>query len=240
MREAVIVSVARTPIGKAYRGAFNATHGPTLGGHSIEQAVARAGIDPGEVDDVVIGCAAQQGTTGGNIARQAALRAGLPQTVSAMSLDRQCASGLMAISIAAKQIVVDRMDVCVAGGVESISLVQTKEMRTGPDPELLSMHNGVYMPMIDTAEVVGEEDGRLYRTQHSLVIAGRGHRSRPESATPFRVVLPHVLRRDAEIRRRRARLLDGHAGQRGGQPRRCLLRHRGLHPGPIADTPLVT
>src|ERR687893_229845 len=157
-REAVIVSTARTPIGKAYRGAFNATPSPTLASHAIRAAVERARIDPAEVDDVIMGAALQQGVQT-TIGRTSALRSGLPVTVSGMSLDRQCASGLMAIATAAKQIIVDRMDVVVAGGVESISLVQTGEMRLGPDPELLSMHNGVYMPMIDTAEVVGDRYG---------------------------------------------------------------------------------
>ena len=154
-RDAVIVSTARTPIGKAYRGAFNMTPSPTLAAHPIRAAVERARLDPAEIDDVIIGAALQQGVQT-TIGRTAALRAGLPVTVAGMSIDRQCASGLMAIATGAKQIIVDRMDVVVAGGVESISLVQTAEMRLGPDPELLSMHNGVYMPMIDTAEVVGE------------------------------------------------------------------------------------
>jgi acetyl-CoA C-acetyltransferase len=154
-REAVIVSTARTPIGRAYKGAFNATPSPTLAAHAIRAAVERAGIDPAEIEDVVMGAALQQGVQT-TIGRTAALRAGLPVTVSGMSIDRQCASGLMAIATAAKQVIVDRMDVCVAGGVESISMVQTPEMRVGPDPELLSMHNGVYMPMIQTAEVVGK------------------------------------------------------------------------------------
>ncbi len=154
-REALIVSTARTPIGKAYRGAFNATPSPTLASHAIKAAVERAKVDPGEVDDVIMGAALQQGVQT-TIGRTAALRSGLPVTVSGQSIDRQCASGLMAIATAAKQIVVDRMDIAVAGGVESISLVQTPDMRVGPDPELLSMHNGVYMPMINTAEVVGK------------------------------------------------------------------------------------
>jgi acetyl-CoA C-acetyltransferase len=155
IRDAVIVSTARTPIGKAYRGAFNATPSPTLASHAIRAAVERAGVDPEEIEDVVMGAALQQGVQT-TIGRTAALRSGLPVTVSGMSIDRQCASGLMAIATAAKQVIVDRMDICVAGGVESISLVQTGEMRVGPDPELLSMHNGVYMPMIQTAEVVGK------------------------------------------------------------------------------------
>jgi acetyl-CoA C-acetyltransferase len=145
-REAVIVSTARTGIGKAYRGAFNATPSPTLASFAIKAAVERAKIDPAEVDDVIMGAALQQGVQT-TIGRTAALRSGLPVTVSGMSIDRQCASGLMAIATAAKQIIVDRMDVMVAGGVESISHVQTPE---------LSLHNGVYMPMIQTAEVVGK------------------------------------------------------------------------------------
>jgi acetyl-CoA C-acetyltransferase len=154
-REAVIVSTARTPIGKAYRGAFNATPSPTLAAYAIRAAVERATIDPVEVDDCIMGAALQQGVQT-TIGRTSALRAGLPVTTSGMSIDRQCSSGLMSIATAAKQIIVDRMDVLVAGGVESISLVQTPEMRLGPDPELLAMHNGIYMPMIQTAEVVGK------------------------------------------------------------------------------------
>lgn len=154
-RDAVIVSTARTPIGRAYRGAFNATPSPTLAAHAIRAAVERSGVDPGEIDDVIMGAALQQGVQT-TIGRNSALRAGLPVTVAGMSIDRQCASGLMAIATAAKQVIVDRMDICVAGGVESISMVQTGEMRVGPDPELLSMHNGIYMPMINTAEVVGK------------------------------------------------------------------------------------
>ena len=177
-REAVIVSTARTPIGKAYRGAFNATPSPTLASYAIRAAVERAGIDPSEVDDVIMGAALQQGVQT-TIGRTAALRSGLPVTVSGQSIDRQCASGLMAIATAAKQIIVDRMDVMVAGGVESISLVQTPDMRVGPDPELLSMHNGVYMPMINTAEVVGKrysvtrerQDAYAFRSQQRTAAA---------------------------------------------------------------------
>jgi len=158
VRDALIVSTARTPIGRAYKGAFNATPSPTLAAHAIRAAVERAGIDPAEIDDVIIGAALQQGVQA-TIGRTAALRAGLPVTVAGMSIDRQCASGLMAIATAAKQVIVDRMDVCVAGGVESISMVQTPEMRLGPDMELLAMHPSVYMPMIDTAEIVAKRYG---------------------------------------------------------------------------------
>jgi acetyl-CoA C-acetyltransferase len=159
MRSAVIVSTARTPIGRAYRGGFNNTPSPTLASHSIKAAVARAGIDGAEVDDVVFGCALQQGHQAGNIARTSLLRAGLPVTVSGMSVDRQCASGLMAIATAAKQIITDNMDITIGGGVESISLVQTPQMRVAPDPELIAMHRNVYMPMLQTAEVVAKRYG---------------------------------------------------------------------------------
>jgi acetyl-CoA acetyltransferase family protein len=156
MRDAVIVSTARTAIGKAYRGGFNATSGATLGSYSLAAAVARAGIDGGEVDDVLWGSALQQGTQAGNLARQVALRAGLPITTSGMTMDRQCSSGLMTIATAAKQIIVDNVDVMAAGGQESISLVQTPEMRVAPDRALMEMHANIYMPMLQTAEVVAK------------------------------------------------------------------------------------
>ena len=156
MREAVIVSTARTPIGRAYRGAFNATPSPTLAGHAIAHAVKRAGIDGAEVDDVVMGCALQQGVQGGNIARLSLLRAGLPVTVSGQSMDRQCSSGVMSIATAAKQIIVDGMTICVGGGVDSISMVQNDKMRTGVDPSLVAMHPNIHMPMLQTAEVVAK------------------------------------------------------------------------------------
>ena len=159
MRSAVIVSTARTPIGRAYRGAFNALPSQTLAAKSIEAAVQRAGIEGAEVDDVVFGAALQQGHQSTNIARQALLRAGLPVTVAGMSVDRQCASGLMAIATAAKEIIQDRMDIVIGGGVESISLVQTPQMRVAPDPELLAMHDDIYMPMLQTAEVVAARYG---------------------------------------------------------------------------------
>jgi len=159
MRDAVIVAGARTPIGRAYKGAFNATPGATLGSLSLRAAVERAGIEGGEIDDVVWGAALQQGAQAGNIARQVALRAGLPVTVSGQSMDRQCSSGLMAIATASKQVIFDRMDVVAAGGQESISMVQTKDMRVTPDPQLYAMHNAIYMPMLQTAEVVGQRYG---------------------------------------------------------------------------------
>jgi len=156
MREAVIVSTARTPIGKAYRGLFNNTEAPTMGGIAIRAAVERAGVDPAEVDDVIMGCAMPQGTCSLNPGRLAALAAGLPVTVSGMTMDRQCSSGLMSIATAAKQIMHDGMQVVVGAGMEQISLVQNKyqNMHRVIDPRLQAAHEHVYMPMLQTAEVV--------------------------------------------------------------------------------------
>jgi acetyl-CoA C-acetyltransferase len=158
MREAVIVSTARTPIGRAYRGAFNDTHGATLGGHAIAHAVSRAKLDAGEVEDVIMGCALQQGATGQNIARQAAVRAGLSVTTAGTTVDRQCSSGLQAIAIASGRVVLDGMPVAVAGGLESISLVQNDQMNRhrAADEWLVAHKPDIYMAMIDTAEVVAQ------------------------------------------------------------------------------------
>ena len=158
IKEAVIVATARTPIGKAYRGAFNDTDAPTLGGHVIAEAVRRAGIEPGEVDDVIMGCAMQQGTSGYNIGRTAAVAAGLPSSVSGMSIDRQCASGMMAICTAAKQVVDDNMPIVVGAGLDSISLVQN-EHRNGfraQSPSVTGKSEHAYMSMLETAEVVAK------------------------------------------------------------------------------------
>ena len=157
MREAVIVSAARTPIGKAYRGAFNNTAAPTLAPYSIKEAVDRAGIDPKEVEDVVLGCAQQQGSQAINIGRLAGIAAGLPDNVPGMTIDRQCSSGMMAIATASKQVVTDNMDVVVAGGVESISLVQTEDFRVDIDPNVTEHAKHAYMPMIETADHVAEK-----------------------------------------------------------------------------------
>ncbi len=156
MKEAVIVSVARTPIGKAYRGAFNNTEAPSLSSFAINAAVERAGIDPAEIDDCVWGAALQQGSQGYNIGRQVVMAAGLPVSVSGMSLDRQCSSGLMSIATAAKQIVMDGAPVALAGGCESISLVQNEHMNLNRmvDPKAIAHAPNIHMPMLDTAEIV--------------------------------------------------------------------------------------
>jgi acetyl-CoA C-acetyltransferase len=157
-RDAVIVSTARTPIGRAYRGAFNHTPAPTLAAHALTAAVERAGVAPAEVEDCLLGCSLPQGTQH-TIGRMAALRAGFPVEVPGMTLERQCSSGLMTIATAAKQIIVDRMDIAVAGGVESISLAQTQSLRIEPDPDLVSKQPDVTLSMIQTAEVVATRYG---------------------------------------------------------------------------------
>ncbi|KQY70001.1 MULTISPECIES: acetyl-CoA C-acyltransferase [unclassified Brevundimonas] len=172
MREAVIVSTARTPIGRAYRGAFNDTQAQQLGGHAIRHAVARSGVDPAEIEDVVMGAALQQGSTGTNVARQSALAAGLPVTTAGMSLDRQCASGLMAIATAAKQVIHDGQVVAVGGGLESVSLVQNQNMNLFRlrDPDLLKLQPHIYMSMLETAEVVAARYGISREAQDAYAL----------------------------------------------------------------------
>jgi acetyl-CoA C-acetyltransferase len=161
MKEAVIVSTARTPIGKAYRGSLNNTHGAQLGGHAIRHAVARAGIDPQEVEDVILGCGLPEGATGSNIARQAALAAGLPVETAGATINRFCSSGLQAISMAAQRIIVDNVPVMVAGGLESISLAQNQHTNRfrAQDEALKAAHPAIYYSMIETAEVVAKRYG---------------------------------------------------------------------------------
>ncbi len=158
MREAVIVSTARTPIGKAYRGAFNDTTTPTMAAPVIQEAISRAKVEAGEIDDLIMGAALQEGTQGYNVARQCGIAAGLPVTVSGQTIDRQCSSGLMSISMAAKQIVADGMQTVVAGGLESISLVQNDHQNEyrNEDAQALEKAPDLYMAMIDTAEVVSK------------------------------------------------------------------------------------
>jgi len=166
MAEAVIVSTARTPIGRAYRGAFNNTHGAVLGGHVIGHAVQRARLEPGEVEDVIFGCALPEGATGQNIARQSALRAGLPVTTGGVTVNRFCSSGMQAIAMAAHRVIVDRVPIMVAGGVESVSLVQNEHFNTYRLQEawILEHKPELYLPMIDTAEVVAR---RYYITREA-------------------------------------------------------------------------
>lgn len=172
MREAVIVSTARTPIGKAYRGSFNDTQGQHLAAHALKAAIERAGIEGAEVEDVILGCALPEGSTGLNVARQAAIRAGLPVTVPGMTVDRQCASGLMGIAIAAKEIITDGLQIAAGGGVESISLVQNQHQNRyrAVDPWLHEQAPTVYMPMVHTAEVVAERYGLTREQQDEFAL----------------------------------------------------------------------
>jgi len=201
MREAVIVSTARTPIGRAYRGAFNDTQGQALAGHVIAEAVRRAGIDPAEVEDVILGAALQQGSTGFNVARQAAIRAGLPVSVAGMTIDRQCSSGLMAIATAAKAIVHDGMTIAVGGGLESISLVQNDKRNQfrAQDPWLVEQRPDLYMTMIETAEIVAEryQVTREAQDEYALLSQQRTAAAQAEGRLDQEIApLPSVMRVD--------------------------------------------
>jgi acetyl-CoA C-acetyltransferase len=195
MREAVIVAQARTPIGRAYRGAFNATPAPTLAAHAISRALERAGIAGEEVDDVVFGCALPQGSQAPNIARLAALRAGLPVSVAGMTVDRQCASGMMAIATAAKQIVHDGMRIAIGGGVESISIVQTEKLRIDPDPGLLKIQRDAYMAMLDTAETVAKRYGIGREAQDAYALASQQRTAAGQASGAFDAEIAPVTTR---------------------------------------------
>ncbi len=187
MREAVIVSTARTPIGKAYRGLFNNTEAPTMGGIAIRAAVERAGVDPAEVDDVIMGCAMPQGTCSPNPGRLAALAAGLPVTVSGMTIDRQCSSSLMSIATAAKQITHDGMQIIVGAGMEQISLVQNQHMNVyrAIDPKLEAAHQHIYMPMLQTAEVVAERYSVSREAQDEYALQSQQRTAAAQQAGKF-------------------------------------------------------
>lgn len=235
MTDAVIVSTARTPIGKAYRGAFNNTQPQELAGHAIRHAVERAGIEGADVDDVILGAALQQGSQSGNIARQAALRAGLPVTVSGMTLDRQCSSGLMAIATAAKQIVHDGMKIAVGGGVESVSLVQNDKMNTfrAKDPWLVENIPGLYLPMLHTAEVVAEryevsredQDAYAYESQMRTAAAQEAGRL-DEEIVPLESVQLIQDRETKEISEKTVTLTK----DEGNRPQTTLEGLAGLNP----------
>lgn len=233
MRSAVIVSTARTPIGRAYRGAFNVLPAPTLGSHAIREAVKRAGVDPAEIEDVVMGAALQQGHAATNVARLALLRAGLPEGVSGQSLDRQCASGLMAIATAAKQIVIDRMDVTIGGGLESISLIQTPEMRVASDPELEVMCPAIYMPMLQTAETVGSRYGISrdacdeYALQSQLrTAAAQDARKFDDEVVPVTATMQVVDKATKQVTEKTVMLLK----DEGNRPETTLEGLRSLRP----------
>jgi acetyl-CoA C-acetyltransferase len=187
MKDAIILSTARTGIGKAYRGTFNNTSAPTLGGWAIEAAVKRSGIDPGLVDDVIMGCALPQGTASPNIGRLAALAAGLPNMVSGMTIDRQCSSGMMAIATAAKQIIVDGMSVVVGGGLESISLLQNDKMNTYRmiDKALVARSKDIYLPMLQTAEIVANRYGITREQQDEYGLQSQMRTAAAQAAGKF-------------------------------------------------------
>ena len=188
MHEAVIVSTARTPIGRAFRGAFNNTKSPTLMGHAIHHAVARAGVDPQRIEDAIVGTVLSAGTAGSNIGRNAALAAGLPYSVSGQTIDRQCASGLMAIATAAKQIMVDGMEVVVAGGQENISAVQNRYfewVQAEKDSNLLKFAEHAYMPMLQTAENVARKYGISRERQDEYAFASQQRTAKAQSEGRF-------------------------------------------------------
>jgi len=186
MREAVIVSTARTGIGKAFRGSLNRTHGATMAAHVIRHAVERAKIDPGEVEDVVLGCGLPEGATGHNIGRAAALRAGLPVTTAGMTVNRYCSSGLQSISVAAQRIIADGADIMVAGGVESISLVQNDLNLNNFTEEWLRQHtSALYMPMLQTAEVVAQRYQILREVQDEYALISQQRTAAAQAAGKF-------------------------------------------------------
>ncbi len=187
MTDAVIVSTARTPLGKSWRGSFNMTHGATLAGHAIEQAVKRAGVDPAEIEDVVMGCALPQGATGLNIGRYAAMRAGLPVTAGGTTVDRQCASGLQAIAIAAQRIITDKVPVMVAGGVESISCVQaTINMNYLKDEWMVEHRPDFFLSMLETAEIVAKRYGVAKELQDAYGVRSQQRAAAARTAGLFK------------------------------------------------------
>lgn len=187
MRDAVIVSTARTPIGRAYRGAFNDTQGQALAAHAIRHAVARAGVEPGEVEDVILGCALPQGSTGGNIARQSALLAGLPVNAAGLVTVRECSSGLQALATATQRVLFDRVPVAIGGGVESISLVQNDRLNLyrAEDPAVRAVAPAIYMSMLDTAEVVAARYGIDRAAQDAYALESQRRTAAAQAAGRF-------------------------------------------------------
>ena len=199
MKEAVIVSTARTPIGKAFRGAFNDTEAPQLGGHVVREVVLRAGVEPGEVDDVIIGAAAQQGTQAYNLGRLCAVAAGLPSSVAGMAVERQCSSGLMSIALAAKSIICDEIDIAVAGGLESISLVQNKHKNSyrNQSQAVLAQDPTAYIPMIETAEIVAARYGISREAQDAYAYQSQMRTAAAQRDGQFDAELAPLLSRQA-------------------------------------------
>lgn len=250
MTDAVIVSTARTPIGKAYRGAFNNTMPQELAGHAIKHAVQRAGLEGPEVDDVILGAAVQHGAQSTNLGRQAAIRAGLPTSVAGMTIDRQCASGLMAIATAAKQIIVDGFDIAVGGGVESISLVQNEhfaDQYRSRDPWFAEHQPDLYMPMLKTAEVVAARYGVSREVQDEYSYQSQMRTAAAQEAGRFDdeiVPLPSVkLVQDKETKEiSEVETVLEH--DEGNRPSTTLEGLAGLNPvlplGDYSDNPTIT
>jgi acetyl-CoA C-acetyltransferase len=236
MREAVIVAAKRTPIGRAYRGAFNNTYGATLGAEAIRAAVAQAGVDPAEIDDVCMGAAMQQGTTGNNIARQAALRAGLPNTVSGMTMDRQCSSGLMAIATAAKYIINDGAPIAVGGGLESISLVQNDKMNRfmAVDPWLHEHVPELGCSMLETAEIVADRYGVSREAQDEYALQSQQRTAEAQGQGRFAdEIVPVTTVMKVVVNKETGELADKEitiSGDEGNRPQTTLEDLQKLQP----------
>ena len=230
MKDVVIVSTARTPIGSAFRGAFNNTKSPTLAGHAIRAAVARSGVDPAEVEDVVMGSVLTAGTAGLNVARLAALAGGLPATAAAQTIDRQCASGLMAIATAAKQIAVDGMGVVVAGGQENISAVQARYFDWGmaeKDPAVTRAAEHAYMPMLMTAENVARLHGITREAQDEFAALSQARTAAAQAAGAFDDEIVPVMA---------TKLIKNRETAEVHEETITLTRDEGNRPGTTADT----
>lgn len=248
MRRAAIVATARTPVAKAYRGAFNDTGGATLAGHAVAAALARVDVAAGDVDDVVLGCAIPEGATGFNIARQAGLRAGLPADVPGMTLDRQCSSGLMAVATAARQIAVGEADVVIAGGVESVSLVQTEHANTYRvrEPTLEDETPGLYLPMLHTAEIVAARYGVSRAAQDAVALSSQQRAAAAQASgvlddeiVPLTTVKIEVDRTTGE-RTWREVTLTRDEGVRPTTADGLAALRTVLEPGPVTGVPTVT
>jgi acetyl-CoA C-acetyltransferase len=205
MKQAVIVSAARTGLAKSFRGSFNVTHGAAMGGHVVASAVERAGLNPAEIEDVVIGCGFPEGETGSNIARQIGIRAGLPVTTSGFTVNRFCSSGLQSVALAANAIVVEGAGPMVAGGVESISMVQPKS-RPAPDPWILEHKPAIYMAMIETADIVAQRYGvsREYQDEYALrsqqlIAAAQANGTFDDEIVPMQTVMAVKDRETEEV-----------------------------------------
>ena len=234
MREAVIVSTARTPIGRAFRGAFNDTHGAVLAGHAIEHAVQRSGLDPAEIEDITMGCGLPEGATGNNVARTSAIRAGLPESSSAVTVNRFCASGLQAVAMAAQRIVVDQVPAALAGGVESISLVQNVlNQERFQEPGLMESKPALWMSMLETAEVVAERYGIDRDTQDEYGLESQKRTTAAQEAGRFDaeiVPLPSSMLKTDRETGETSRIYITLENDEGNRPETTLEGLSGLNP----------